>query len=781
MIENATMREPAGTAVDPVCGMRVAVDDAKWSFEHAGTRYYFCSTTCLDKFAKAPDGASSTQEPASIAPGATYTCPMHPEVEQDHPGDCPICGMALEPVGGGQADTAELRDMATRFWVSLGLTAPVFVSAMSSMWSATLFGVPRAALGFFEFALTTPVVLWCAAPFFVRAWRSVVSAQLNMFTLIGLGVGVAYAYSACATLAPGVFPDAMRTEAGHIEVYFEAAAVIVTLVLLGQYLELRARNEAGFAVRALLSLTPPTAMRIGPDGAESEIPLAEVRLGDTLRVKPGDKVPVDGVVLSGSSDVDESMITGEPMPDAKQVGSEVTGGTINGAGSFTMQAARVGEQTLLAQIVKMVADAQRSRAPIQKLADYVAARFVPAVVLVAVATFVTWWAIGPAPALAFAVINAVAVLIIACPCALGLATPMSIMVGTGRGAQLGVLIKDAEALELLERVDTLIVDKTGTLTEGRPELVNVRVAEGYTESEVLQAAASVEALSEHPLAQAIVRGAHERDISLLPAEGFVATTGMGIEGRVENRRVAVGSESLLQACGASATDFDESTTALRSEGQTVMFVAIDGSLVAQLAVADPIKATTPQALQALAAEGLHVVMLTGDNPTTANSVGQRLGISEVMAGVMPQQKHEFVHQLRIQGRRVAMAGDGINDAPALAEADVGLAMGTGTDVAMDSAGVTLVKGDLLGIVRARALSMAVMRNIRQNLFFAFAYNAIGVPIAAGVLYPFTGLLLNPMIAAGAMSFSSVSIVANALRLRAAVRSADIAVPVQKGP
>lgn len=754
--------------VDPVCGMTVEPESAAAVQAHNGVQYFFCSHSCHDKFVASPEavleGRPSQQSSAPY--GTLWTCPMHPEVEQDHPGHCPFCGMALEPTGAvaSAEDDGELKDMSRRFWIGLGFTLPVFVYTMYSMlWGEFL--APTVA-SWAQLLLTTPVVVWAGAPFFVRGWRSLLVRRLNMFTLIALGVGVAYAYSAAATIWPGLFPETMRSVGGIPELYFEAAAVIVTLVLLGQVLELRARTQTGAALRSLLSLAPPTAIRISNDGTESEIALEDVQVGDNLRVRPGDKVPVDGTILSGTSVVDESMITGESLPVSKGPGDNVTGGTINGTGGFVFRASRVGQDTLLAQIVDMVSEAQRSRAPVQRLADTVAAYFVPAVVFVAIATFFVWFFFGPAPALAYGIVNAVAVLIIACPCALGLATPMSIMVGTGRGAQLGVLIKNAQALELLERVDTLVVDKTGTLTEGRPELVGLAVSNDFDEETVLSLAGSVEAASEHPIAEAILRAARARDVRIQDPSDFASITGKGVHATVTGERVAIGNEALFEELGISLGSLGEDAEALRAQGQTVMFVAVGGNAAGRLAVADPIKATTPEALQALRAEGLRVLMLTGDNPTTAKAVAEQLGISQVLADVLPDHKHEVVSQLKSEGRRVAMAGDGINDAPALAEADVGIAMGTGTDVAMESAAVTLVKGDLRGIVRARSLSVSVMQNIRQNLIFAFGYNALGVPVAAGVLYPVFGILLNPMIAAAAMSFSSVSIVLNALRLRA---------------
>ena len=705
--------------------------------------------------------------------GTIYTCPMHPEVRQDHPGDCPICGMALEPLlpVAGEADNAELRDMTRRLWVSVLFTLPVLASAMGKMVpgvDAVLaqLAAPRTWV-WFELVLTTPVVLWAGSFFFTRAWRSLVTRNLNMFTLIGLGVGVAYVYSLVAALAPGLFPPAFRGHHGLPEVYFEAAAAITALVILGQVLELRARSRTGVAIKALLGLAPRTARRLEADGSEQDVPLDQVQVGDRLRVRPGEKVPVDGLVLEGHSAVDESMLTGEPMPVEKTVADKVIGATVNGTGGLLIKAERVGADTLLSQIVHMVADAQRSRAPIQKLADTVAGWFVPVVVVAAMVTFGVWTLFGPAPALAYALVNAVAVLIIACPCALGLATPISIMVAMGRGAGFGVLFRNAEAIEVLRDIDTLVVDKTGTLTRGRPELVTVEPAPGFADTELLALAASLERGSEHPLAAAIVRGAEARGATLAAATQFESVTGKGVRGQVNGRAVTLGNAALLTDLGVAPGTLGERAEALRAEGQTVMFVAVDGALAGIVGVADPIKDSTPEAITALHTEGLRIVMLTGDSATTARAVAARLGIDEVIAGVLPDQKAAKIRELQAQGRKVAMAGDGINDAPALAQAQVGIAMGAGTDVAMESAGVTLVKGDLRGIVRARKLSRATMTNIKQNLFFAFIYNSLGVPIAAGVLYPFFGILLSPIIAAAAMSFSSVSVVGNALRLRRA--------------
>lgn len=698
----------------------------------------------------------------------TWTCPMHPEVVRSEPGSCPMCGMALEPSApAAEEDDSELRDMRQRFWGSLVLTVPVFLVAMSEMIPGRPLqeAVSPRMLSWVQLFLSTPVVLWGGWPFFERGWASLTTRHLNMFTLIALGTGAAYAYSAVATLAPGIFPASFRSESGEVAVYFEAAAVIITLVLLGQVLELRARSQTGAAIRALLGLAPKLARRVAEDGGEEDVALEAVQAGDTLRVRPGEKIPVDGVVLEGSSAVDESMVSGEPIPVAKTAGDKLVGATVNGTGTLLMKAERVGSETLLAQIVQMVSEAQRSRAPIQKLADVVAGYFVPAVVGIAVLTFLIWGLFGPEPRMAHALINAVAVLIIACPCALGLATPMSIMVATGKGATLGVLFKNAEAIEVLRSVDTLIVDKTGTLTEGKPRLVDVGVVDGFDQTTLLGLAASLEQGSEHPLAAAIVQGATERDIELLRPENFESVTGMGVRGRIEGRDVLLGNSALLREADIGISSLSDRADALRQLGQTVMFVAVDGKPAGLLAVADPIKETTPEAISELHREGLRLVMLTGDNQTTAEAVAAELKLDEVVAGVLPEGKGAVIASHQAAGATVAMAGDGINDAPALARAEVGIAMGTGTDVAMESAGVTLVKGDLRGIVRARKLSRATMANIKQNLFFAFAYNALGVPIAAGILYPLWGVLLSPMIAAAAMSLSSVSVITNALRLR----------------
>jgi len=764
---------PARKVRDPVCGMIVNPEKAAGTVEYEGQTYYFCNPSCVEKFRADPARyLASEPSTAQAVPPATepkpdaialYTCPMDPEVQRNGPGACPKCGMALEPrtVRLLEEENPELAVMRKRFWISLILTAPVFLMAMSEMLSGPM--LPHTV--WYQFILATPVVIWGGWPFFVRGWASIVNRSLNMFTLIAVGTGMAYVYSVIATLIPERLPHSFRAHNGQPAVYFEAAAVITTLVLLGQVLELRARSQTSNAIRALLGLAPKTARIVEGQGTESDIPLDQVQPGNLLRVRPGEKVPVDGVILEGTSSVDESMVTGEPIPVDKNAGSRVTGGTVNGTGSFVMQAERVGSDTLLAQIVRMVSAAQRSRAPIQRLADKVSSLFVPAVALVSLLTFIIWARIGPEPRLAYALLNAVAVLIIACPCALGLATPMSIMVGTGRGAAAGVLIKNAEALEILEKVDTLVVDKTGTLTEGRPRLTAVEAAPGWNESEILRFAASLERGSEHSLACAIIGGASERDVQLSEVKEFVSLTGRGVSGKVEGRSVAVGNSSLLAQLGVDVSRLPDIAEKLRSEGQTVTFVVIDSRLAGLLGVSDPIKESTADAIGTLHREGIRIVMVTGDNRTTAGIVARKLGIDEVRAEVLPDKKGEIVKQLQGEGRVVAMAGDGINDAPALAQAHVGIAMGTGTDVAIQSAGITLVKGDLRGIARARRLSRATMRNIRQNLFFAFVYNSIGVPVAAGVLYPIVGLLLSPMIASAAMTFSSVSVISNALRLR----------------
>jgi Cu+-exporting ATPase len=758
--------------IDPVCGMSIAPSDAVGHVEHRGHTYYFCNESCFERFSADPESFLSPvpAAPASAGPDAReYTCPMHPEVRQIGPGACPKCGMALEPVTVSLDDEGnpELDDMMRRFRVSVALTLPMLAFMISDAVPGRPLQhvMPPAAMTWTQFALATPVVLWGGWPFFVRGWASVVNRHLNMFTLIALGVGAAYGFSVVATLAPGLFPASFREHGDQVAVYFEPAAVIVTLVLLGQVLELRARSRTSAAIKGLLALAPSTARRVDASGVETDVPLSHVHVGDRLRVRPGERIPVDGVVREGSSTVDESMVTGEPIPVEKTAGSQVTGGTVNGTGSVVMEAQRVGGDTLLARIVQLVGEAQRSRAPIQRLADTVAGWFVPAVIVVAVVTFAMWASIGPEPRLAHALVNAVAVLIIACPCALGLATPMSIMVGTGRGAELGVLLRNAEALEVMEQVDTLVVDKTGTLTEGKPTLTTVVPAPGIEEPALLRLIASLERVSEHPLASAIVRGAEARGITTAPVADFRSITGKGVVGVVDGRTVAVGNAALLADLGASAGALTARADELRRNGETVMFAAVDGAAAGLIGVADRIKPTTGEAIRALHAEGLRIVMLTGDSRATADAVARQVGIDAVEAEVLPEQKAAVVKRLQGEGRRVAMAGDGINDAPALAQADVGVAMGTGTDVAMESAGVTLVRGDLRGLVRARRLSRATMRNIRQNLFFAFVYNVLGVPIAAGLLYPVFGWLLSPMIASAAMTFSSVSVIANALRLR----------------
>ncbi|MHB8709587.1 MAG: heavy metal translocating P-type ATPase [Desulfuromonadales bacterium] len=753
-------------AIDPICGM--TVDEASTlNAERDGQTFYFCSDHCRQKFLSAP----AATKPEEVPPDKViYTCPMHPEIEQDHPGDCPKCGMALESktvtAGTDEEENAELRDMTLRFWVGAVLTLPVFVLAMAHLIPALArqSWADSHTSRWLQFALTVPVVIWAGWPFFRRGWRSVVSRHLNMFTLIAIGVGAAFAFSAVAMLMPDVFPHTMQHE-GKVAIYFEAAAVIVVLVLLGQVLELRARSRTGSAIKALLNLAPPTARQVSPEG-DQEVPLDQVKVGDWLRVVPGDKVPVDGVVVEGHSSVEESMITGEPLPVEKSVGDQVTGGTVNGPGSFVMRAERVGSDTLLGQIVNMVAEAQRSRAPIQGLADQVAGIFVPVVLAVSVLTFGIWLWLGPEPKLAHAIVNAVAVLIIACPCALGLATPMSIMVGVGRGAQAGVLVKNAEALERLEKITTLVVDKTGTLTEGKPKLMDVLPGGGFDAQEFLRLAASLERSSEHPLAAAIVQGAKEQEIAFEEVKDFRSVTAGGVAGIITGRVVMIGKPDFLRNEKITGLEpLEASAAKLQEEGKTAMFVAIAGQPAGILAVADPIKATTAEAIRELHELGLEIVMLTGDNRRTAAAVAGQLGLDKVEAEIEPAGKVAHVKKLRADGKQVAMAGDGINDAPALSEADVGIAMGTGTDVAMQSAGITLLKGDLRGIAKAIRLSRATMRNIRQNLFFAFAYNALGIPVAAGVLYPFFGLLLSPIIAGAAMSLSSVSVISNALRLR----------------
>ena len=809
------------SVVDPVCGMTVNPSTAAGSFEFAGQTYFFCSQHCQHKFSANPEqflnqpGSAGHDVPIGIQPSkrhqsrvqnkqsftcpmhpevvqstagacpkcgmalepatpfaatekTEYTCPMHPEIVRDAPGSCPICGMALEPrvISLEAAENPELTDMRRRFWICAALTIPVFVIGMSDLIPGAPLQrrVSPPVLAWIQLLLATPVVLWGGWPFFVRAWQSLVNRSLNMFTLIGLGVAIAYFFSLVATLYPEIFPHSFRGHGEGVPVYFEAAAVITTLVLLGQVLELKARSQTGAAIKALLGLSPKTARQIRADGSEADVPLAQVQVGDKLRVRPGEKIPVDGVVIAGSSAVDESMVSGEPLPVAKQAADIVIGATVNGTGTLVIEAQRVGSETLLAQIVQMVAAAQRSRAPIQKLADVVASYFVPAVVVIAVITFLVWALWGPDPKLVYALINSIAVLIIACPCALGLATPMSIMVATGKGAQVGVLFKNAEAIQLLRNVDTLLVDKTGTLTEGKPKLVTVRPL-GRTEAELLRLAGSLERGSEHPLAAAVVAGAAERGVTLGNGSTFESITGKGIKGEVEGHSVLLGNSRLLADEAVDFGPLKADAESLRQEGQTVMLIAIDGAAAGLLAVADPIKESTPEAVRQLQQEGIEIVMVTGDDPTTANAVARRLGIKEVIAGVLPEQKIAAVQRFQSNGKIVAMAGDGINDAPGLAQAQVGIAMGTGTDVAMRSADVTLVKGDLRGIVRARVLSRLTMSNIKQNLFFAFLYNSIGVPIAAGALYPVFGILLSPMLAAAAMSLSSVSVIGNALRLR----------------
>jgi Cu+-exporting ATPase len=757
---------------DPVCGMIVDPGKTDHHAHHGGQDYYFCSAGCRTKFVADPEHYLSPDASAAneaVPEGTIYTCPMHPEIRQQGPGSCPICGMALEPetFSLDSGPDPEYIDMRRRFWISAAFSLPLFLYAMGDMIPGQPFHslIDPGNAAWIQLALATPVVLWGAWPFFVRGVQSLRTMNLNMFTLIGLGVAVAYGFSLVATLFPAAFPAAFRSHGGDVAVYFEAAAVITTLVLLGQVLELKARSQTSSALRALLELAPPVANRIGADGSEEEISLDLVRPGDRLRVRPGEKVPVDGTIAAGSSTVDQAMITGEPIPVQKGEGDSVTGGTVNQTGSFVMTAERVGKDTLLAKIVQMVADAQRSRAPIQKVADTVAGYFVPFVMLVALITFAVWALWGPEPALAYGLVNAVAVLIIACPCALGLATPMAIMVGTGKGAQNGILIKNAEALEAFEKIDTIVVDKTGTLTEGKPRLVSVEPESGFGSDQLLAWVAAIELASEHPLAAAIVEGARDRKLTLETAGDFQSVTGEGVEATVDGQRVAIGNEKMMDRLGAASAALAEKAHEGRSQGQTVMFVAVDGRPAGLIGVADPVKPTSVEAIEALHRAGIHVVMLTGDAEATAQAVGRMIGIDEIHANVSPEDKHRVISELQDAGKRVAMAGDGINDAPALARADIGIAMGTGTDVAMESAGITLVKGDLGGIAKARRLSQLTMRNIRQNLFFAFFYNALGVPVAAGLLYPWFGILLSPMIAAAAMSLSSVSVIGNALRLR----------------
>jgi len=797
----------AEKAKDPVCGMTVDTASAAHFFDHDGTRYYFCCNGCRTKFQADPAKylAKKVAAPAQAAPkgaeytcpmhpeivqggpgscpkcgmalvpmvpsapmAAEYTCPMHPEVRSPKPGNCPKCGMALVPVAGAQEDDSELRDMTRRFWVGVVLSVPLLLIAMAPYFGiAQPFGLAPHPRMYIEFVLGTPVVLWSGWPFFHKFALSLKNLSPNMYTLIGLGVGLAYVFSVAAVFTPGLFPEEFRMRSGEVGTYFEAAAVIVTLVMLGEVMQLRALGQTSQAIRQLLALAPNTALRIESDGREAEVPLSEVQVGDKLRVRPGEKVPVDGVCLEGSSNVDESMVTGEPVPVPKKSGNKVTGATINGKGTLVIRAERVGADTLLSQIVHMVAQAQRTRAPVQRLADLVAAYFVQTVIVIAIVTSLVWWFFGPEPRAAYALVNAVAVLIIACPCAVGLATPISITVAMGQGALNGILFRNAEAVEKLREVNTLVVDKTGTLTLGRPELVDLVVEGGIAEQDALALIASLERASEHPLAQAIVKSAEDRGVRLSAVEKFESITGQGVRGEIGGRKVAVGSRRFMETQGAVPSSLAEKADALRSQGKTALYAAIDDRTVAVIAVADPIKETTPEAIKALAAEGVHVVMLSGDSRKTAEAVGKQLGIQEVIAEVLPEQKVDVIKSLQTRGKSVAMAGDGINDAPALAQANVGIAMGTGTDIAIESAGVTLVKGDLRGIVKSIRLSHATMRNVKQNLFFAFVYNAIGVPIAAGVLYPAFGLLLSPIIAAAAMAMSSVSVVTNALRLRRA--------------
>ncbi len=760
----------AGAVKDPVCGMTVDPKTAP-HVDHDGRTWYFCSPDCEAKFRADPEkyleAEGSKQAAARPEPeGTIYTCPMHPQIRQAGPGNCPICGMTLEPVvaTADAGPSHELIDMQRRFWISLVLTLPVFAIEMSGHLTGRML-ISATLSNWIQLALATPVVLWGGWPFFVRGWQSLVTRNLNMFTLIAMGTGVAWGYSIVATLAPGLFPENFRGMDGAVAIYFEAASVITVLVLLGQVLELRAREQTSGAIRALLDLAPKTARRIRADGEDEEVPLDAIAIGDRLRVRPGEKVPCDGAVVEGRVAIDESMVTGEAMPVTKEEGAKVIAGTMNKSGSFIMTAEKIGRETMLSRIVQMVAEAQRSRAPIQRLADKVAGWFVPLVILAALAAFVAWSIWGPEPRFTFGLVAAVAVLIIACPCALGLATPMSIMVGVGRGAGLGVLIKNAEALERMERIDTLVVDKTGTLTEGKPRVTSIVTAEGFVEADLLRLAASVERASEHPLADAIVAAAKARNLALAEASGFDSPSGKGAIGTVEGKRIVIGNAGFLNESSIATDALAGEAEDLRLDGATAIFIGVDGKLAGAIAIADPVKETTPAALKALKAEGIRIVMLTGDNPTTAKAVARRLGIDEVKAEVLPDQKADVVNELTKAGRVVAMAGDGVNDAPALAAAEIGIAMGTGTDVAMESAGITLLKGDLMGIVRARRLSQATMRNIRQNLFFAFVYNAAGIPIAAGVLYPVFGVLLSPIIAAAAMALSSVSVIGNALRLR----------------
>ena len=754
---------------DPVCGMSVDPHTAEYRSQHAGKTWYFCSSRCQSKFEEAPEKhLDKAQVPAEpVAPGTMYTCPMHPEIRQLGFGDCPICGMGLEPeqVSLDDGPSAELTDMTRRFWVGLVLALPVFLLEMGGHFTGLDQIVSPQVSNWLQLVLATPVVVWCGWPFFVRGWKSVLSRNLNMFTLIAMGTGVALIYSFVATLAPQIFPDAFRQVDGSVAVYFEAAAVIVVLVLLGQVLELRAREKTSGAIKALLDLAPSTARKLDDNGGESDVSLDQVKVGDRLRVRPGDKVPLDGEILEGRSNVDESLVTGEPLAVSKQVGDQVIGGSMNQQGSFIMRADKVGRDTMLSQIVQMVANAQRSRAPIQALVDKVSGWFVPLVIVIAVIAFIVWSAIGPIPPMAYGLIAAVSVLIIACPCALGLATPMSIMVGVGRGAQNGVLIRDAEALERMEKVDTVVVDKTGTLTEGKPQVTKLVPANGFSEKDLMRYAGGLEKGSEHPLAHAILDKAKAMKITLPDAEDFDSPNGKGVTGKIDGKSVLIGNRLLMELEGVDTSAYDEEADRLREDGATVIFTAVENQVCGLIAIADPIKATTKAAISALQKDGIRVVMLTGDNRTSAEAVARKLHIDEVEAEVLPEDKAKVVERLKDEGRIVVMAGDGVNDAPALATADVGVAMGTGTDVAIESAGITLLRGDLMGIVEARHLSIATMRNIRQNLFFAFVYNAAGIPIAAGLLYPFAGILLSPIFAAAAMSLSSVSVIANALRLR----------------
>ena len=763
--------EAAHLVKDPVCGMDVDPRTAKHSAEVGGSTYYFCCNGCKTKFVVDPASyiAKQPKPPAPTPEGAIYTCPMHPQIRQIGPGSCPICGMALEPemASADSGPNPELADMTRRFWIALALSLPVVILEMGGHLFNLHMLIGRQTSNWVQLVFATPVVLWAGYPFFERGAKSLVTRNLNMFTLISLGTGVAWLYSIVATLAPGLFPQAFRSADGSVAIYFEAAAVITVLVLVGQVLELRAREQTSNAIKELLNLAPKTARRVRDDGGDEEVPLDVIAVGDRLRVRPGEKVPVDGEILEGHVTIDESLVTGESLPVGKDAGEKVIAGTLNQSGSFLMRADKVGGDTLLSQIVQLVAKAQRSRAPIQRLADQVASWFVPLVIAAALAAFAAWVVFGPEPRFAYAIVAAVSVLIIACPCALGLATPMSIMVGVGRGAQSGVLIKNAEALERMEKVDTLVVDKTGTLTEGKPKVTMVRSSGGFAEDEVLRLAASLERASEHPLAGAIVNAAKERNLVLSEPKDFDAPAGKGVVGEVDGRKLVIGNAGFLKTSGISTAELLREANELRKDGATVIFAAIDGTAAGLLAIADPVKEAAAGAVKALRDEGIRVVMLTGDNQTTAEAVARVLGIDEVKAGVLPVNKSEAVEELRKQGRIVAMAGDGVNDAPALAAADVGIAMGTGTDVAIESAGVTLLKGDLNGILRARRLSQATMRNIRQNLFFAFIYNAAGVPIAAGILYPTFGILLSPVIAAAAMALSSVSVIGNALRLRTA--------------